>query len=460
MERSKRQAVLLFVVSGLVAVVSLFAQAATAGEDSHEEKPTACEVCNFRERFNSLIPGVTFGADLRLRGIYDEALRLDQNARGHDRFWSRYRGRVWTKIKPINDIRINLRLVTEPRLYCRPDTMEDQTIRQEALFDKMNVEWTKVLGLPLTLKAGRQDLKFGNGWLVIEGTPRDGTRTFFFDAIRATWDAKDINTTFDLLALRNHANSSWWIRPFNDRDLDLIEHDECGVILYASNKSLEKTTVDGYFIYKRDDRVLQVGNTGELYTFGVRVAGECGTHWKYRAEAAPQFGHKNGTNVCAFGADSQLAYYLHDKLNNNFRGSFEFRSGDDDPDGCFDILWGRFPHWSNIFNDYVAGLEFLASQPSNFYRLGLGWSFDPIDRLTVSADYHLLFAHQNPMAGSAGFSGDGKFRGQVLVATLEHVLNEHVSSQVKFETFFPGDYYDQSRNDVAVFARYQIMFTW
>lgn len=440
--------------------VTLPVLGAGADEGAQPQKPVVCEVCNFKERFNSLIPGMTFGADLRLRGIYDEALRLDQNARGHDRFWSRYRGRVWTKISPIDNINFNIRLVSEPRLYCRPDTFEDQTIRQEALFDKMNVEWTKALGLPLTIKAGRQDLKFGNGWLVIEGTPRDGTRSFFFDALRATWDAKCVNTTFDLVALSNHANSSWWIRPFNDRDLDLIEHDECGIILYASNKTLERATIDGYFMYKHDDRSLPNGNSGELYTFGARVAGECGTHWKYRAEAAPQFGHKNGTSVCAFGADSQLEYYLRDKLNNSFRGGFEFRSGESDPDGCFDILWGRFPHWSNIFNDYLGGLEFLASQPSNYYRLGLGWSFDPIDRLTFSADYHILFAHHNPMSGAAGFSGDGKFRGQLLAATVNHTLNEHVNSQVKFETFFPGDYYDQSRNDVAVFARYQIMFSW
>ena len=41
-------------------------------------------------------------------------------------------------------------------------------------------------GVPLDFKIGRQDLFLGNGWLVGDGTPLDGSRTFYFDAIRAT----------------------------------------------------------------------------------------------------------------------------------------------------------------------------------------------------------------------------------------------------------------------------------
>jgi hypothetical protein len=28
------------------------------------------------------------------------------------------------------------------------------------------------------------------------------------------------------------------------------------------------------------------------------------------------------------------------------------------------------------------------------------------------------------------------------------------------EAFFPGNYYDDTKNDVAVFARYEVTFTW
>lgn len=463
-EMPLRNPLLSILASCLLAALPATVQAKDSSQDQRNgkhkhEKEQVCEICNAKKHVNELIPGVTWGADLRLRAIYDESLKLDKNARGHDRFWSRYRGRIWTRISPIDDLQFNIRIVTEPRIFCRPN-LENQTIRQEVIFDKLNVRWTNVLGLPLTLKVGRQDIKMGDGWLVIEGTPRDGTRTFFFDAIRATWDAKQIKTVFDAIVLRNHANSSWWIKPFNDRGLDLVEHDETGVILYGSNKSLKKTTLDGYFIYKHDDRVLVNGDDADIYTIGARAAGRCGKNWKYRVELAPQWGHKNGTNIRAFGADSDLAYYLNDKYNNHFHAGYEFRSGSHNPNGAFDILWGRFPHWSNIFNDYLSSLESLPSQPSNYHRITVGWGFDPCKKVSVAADYHLLFANQNTFAGTPGFSGNGKFRGQLISGLLKYTLNEHVSGHFVAELFCPGDYYDSSRNDVAVFLRYQLMFTW
>jgi len=445
---------------GAVLVAGVLVAAASGGEQAQEEPEETCPICDLKERVNSAIPGVSFGADFRFRLTYDNNLRLDKDAIGHERFWSRYRGRVWTKITPFENFDVNLRIVTEPRIYCKPESMEDQTIRQEVIFDKLNIAWSEVLGLPLTLKIGRQDIKLADGWLVIEGTPRDGTRTFFFDAVRATWDAKDIKTTFDLIAIRNHANSSWFIRPFNDRDLDLIEHDETGAIFYASNKSLENTTLDGYFIYKRDDRTANNGNHSDIYTFGARGAGTVGEHWKYRLQGAPQWGHKNGVNICAFGADSELAYHLNDKHNNAFRVGYEFRSGRSDQNGAFDILWGRYPHWSNIFNDYLSGLETLVSGPSNYHRVSFGWGCDLIEKLSLAANYHLVFAHQNPFSGATGFSSDGKFRGQVLTGRLKYAFNEHVSGHLTGEFFCPGNYYDDARNDPALFLRYEIMLSW
>lgn len=424
------------------------------------ERARFCAICDAKKRFHEVIPWLELGADLRHRMIYDNALKLDKNADGHERFWLRERARVWARVKPVDDLEFNIRAVFEPRYYCKPESMEHPFIRHEALFDLLNVKVSNVGGLPLSVVLGRQELKFGDGWLVLEGTPLDGTRTLHFDAARATFNADDIKTIFDAVFILNHANSSAWIRPFNDRDVDLIEHDEIGGILYASNKSLKNHTLDGYFIYKHDDRVASSGSNSDIYTFGGRIEGHPDDHLSYRGELAQQFGHKNGESICALGANTQMAWALNDPLQNSFRAGYEFRSGDDKACGAFDPLWGRYPQWSNIFNGYTDTLEGLTAMSTNIHRLSVGWTFNPAKKLSIATDYHLLFANKNTMSGSAGFSNDGKFRGQLLTCLAKYTFNEHVSTHLVGEVFVPGNYYDDSRNDVAFFGRWELMLQW
>jgi len=66
------------------------------------------------------------------------------------------------------------------------------------LFDQLALTASQPAGLPLALEAGRQDLIFGDGWLVLEGTPLDGSRTIYFDAVRATLAMDAIETRVDL----------------------------------------------------------------------------------------------------------------------------------------------------------------------------------------------------------------------------------------------------------------------
>ena len=85
---------------------------------------------------------------------------------------------------------------------------------------------------------------------------------------------------------------------------------------------------------------------------------------------------------------------------------------------------------------------------------------NPSDKTEFSLNYNLFFANQNPKAGTAGFSDNAKFRGQLLTALLTYKFNPHVSGHLLGEVFAPGNYYDDFRNDVALFLRYEVVFTW
>jgi len=158
------------ILIGILVLVSAAAPAAGADGGGSAAPAEPCPICEAKDRFNKLIDGVKWGADLRLRAIYDNNLGLDKHAAGHERFWQRYRARVWTSVSRIDNLHFNIRLVTEPRYFCRPGTMEEQLIRHEGIFDQFNVAWNKAFGLPLKLTIGRQDIKLGDGWLVGDGT--------------------------------------------------------------------------------------------------------------------------------------------------------------------------------------------------------------------------------------------------------------------------------------------------
>jgi len=417
-----------------------------------------------------------WGADARLREVFTPNLLLDKE----DRHFQRYRFRTWFTVSPIKDLDWNVRLVWEPRHFCQPSREAftrdaayiDEWTMNEAIFDQMNVEWRNILGMPLKVKVGRQDIIFGDGWLVLDGTPLDGSRTIFFDAVRGTLEAKDIQTTFDLVYICQKADSDYWLPPFCDKDFHNIEQDEQGVIAYVSNKSLDKTQIDGYFIYKHDEREIvfpddyvapwQQGSNADLYTFGTRVAGDIDENWKYRAEYAAQFGHKNGVDHCAQGFNSRLSYFFKDPLNNNLRVGYEYLSGDrpsTDTDEQFDPLWGRWPQFSELLA-YTVALENRPGETTNLHRVGMGWSCNPAKPLELATDYHLLFRDQNSYHGRPYFEDSDCFRGQLLTAVLKYKFSEHISTHLWGEFFFPGDFYSDAYNETAAFLRYELIFTW
>ena len=467
----------------LAAVVALSCVRMATAEDAATKPPSETgTVEDAIQASKNPVPWLSWGADVRLREIFTPNLLLDKE----DRHFQRYRFRAWNKVTPIEDLDLNVRLVYEPRHFCQPwreaQTRDayyiDEWTGNEAIFDQMNVKWSKALGLPLTVTVGRQDIILGNGWLVLDGTPLDGSRTIFFDAARATIDFMDANTKVDLIFIDQHADSDWWIKPFCDKDFHNIEQDEKGAILYVTNTSLPKTEINAYFMYKHDEAVIgkepgdisagnvapwQAGTDADIYAFGARAAGALGENWKYRAEFAQEFGNKNATTVCAFGANTLLQYDLNDAWKNNLHMGYEFLSGDDpdtETNEQFDPLWARWPQFSELLA-YTVALENRPGETTNLHRIGFGWACQPSGKCGLAADYHLLFADEkDSYPGRPYFNGDDCFRGQLLTGQLTYKFNPHISGHVRAELFCPGNFYSDLYNETAGFFRYELVFSW
>ena len=483
------------------------AAAAPAKEAAKPAAPAHKELFlpDFWQTFHDPTPWLHMGLDARLRleaGENWQTLDPEDN-RGTDDRWmyERYRMRWSTKWTLSDDISFNTRLVWEFRTWQDPENKrqfvnppgggENPFVTSwnadEALFDWFNVNIRNLGGLPLTATIGRQDIIFGVGWLVLDASPLDGSRTIgLFDAARFTYDWADTATKVDVIYANNYPESDRWLKPINDQDRGLTEQKEQAGILYLTNTTWKPMQLEGFFIYKQDmpiDHTLSNypsiwAEKGEVYTFGAAVAGTTGDHWKYRAEAAYQTGRKAGDlpvgrpnrlatdppeDLSAWGTLDTLEYQFKDPHDNATHFTYEYASGDDpgtNRDERFDLLWGRWPRWSELMI-YTWANETRVADNTNLHRFNIGHRIQINRQWQLTGDYHALFADQNSGATSPTrlhLSNSEKFRGHLLTSWLRYKFSDQLYGHVLGEYFTPGDYYVNPSGDDAYFFRFNLEY--
>ncbi len=434
-------------------------------------------------------PWFNWGADLRLRNEYfDNARSLSSLAPYSEQDYFRIRARVWASVVPSTNFDFNTRVTTEPRIWMKksfspffrdgPGHTGWETT--EGIIDNLNFRWKNGFGRPMTLSVGRQDMMLGDGWLVGDGTPGDGSRTYFFDSARLNYALPEYKTSVDMIGILQQAANDAWLPPINHLRKPLTDQNEHGAILWVNNKSLPNVNIDAYFIYKHDTPVslfATAGDAADIYTFGARFSGDLGNHFRYRAEGAYQLGEKRdpfiGTafknspneemDLESFGVNTRVSYLFKDQLNNQVHLSYEYLRGDDPDtkgkDEMFDSLWGRWPQWSELYIYSYAG-ETRMSQIANLHRIGPGWSISPTKKLDFTANYYALFADQQiPTRGRAGlFSNDDTFRGHFVQGILRYKFNTHLAGHLWSEFVFPKEFY--ARDSMMAFLRAEIFLTF
>jgi hypothetical protein len=466
------------------------------------------------------VPWLSWGGDLRIRdeyfdnalslGIHPGAVAAFGNVHANDYF--RFRGRIWASLMPTNDFTLNLRLSAEPREFLEHSTMDTYYGKsgmqwRYGIIDTLNVQWKNAFNLPATLTVGRQDIFLGDGFLVGDGTPEDGSFTYFLDAARVTYRLDDLHTTIDAIGLMQFARPDAWLPTLgsseglangNSQPMLLTDQNEKGAILWINNKSLDYANFDGYFIYKHDTLLHNppaptFGDSGDIYTVGGRLSGVVEERWKYSVEGAYQFGRKQdpllnlgGLNpdlsasaqttghrdLDAYALNSKFTYQFKDPLNDQLSLSYEFLSGDNPNskgDEMFDVLWGRWPSWSEMYNIYSYVQETRVGQTANLHRIGPTWTLNPMPKMEFDLSYFLLLADQDKptrdlnnafggLRAQSAFSNSGDDRGQYLQAILKYKFNQHLSGHLWSEFLFPGDFY--ANHEVISFLRAEVMLTF
>jgi hypothetical protein len=498
----------------LFLVVSAAAQTQPAASSpAPPPAPTAWE--QWSKQVKQPADWASWGADLRLRNEYvNDAKDLRAHDTRHEQDYFRFRERLWFSAVPVTNMSVNARLAAEQREWMKPTDssqyFESSAAKQSrsgfeeryGIIDSANVKWNNIMDTPLSVTAGRQDIMLGDpddAWLVMDGTPNDGSWTFFLDSIRAGFDAKEINTRFDVIYIYQNALPDAWIPTIGDsgsytqpdgklKPYSLTDQNEQGLIAYISNKSIKNMQLDGYFMYKRDDAIQQIptGDNADIYTLGGKITGTPATHVAYSVEGAYQFGNKQDPTVlaqyvnskagwreiAAYGGKFKLTYLFKDPLNNQVSLLGEYLSGDDPKtkgkDEMFDVLWGRYPRWTELGCPWYFATETggRAAQMNNLGRIGVNWSMAPMKGMTVNAMYNALLAPEETptrdtttkSAATERFSDNGNFRGHYVQGIVKQQFSKNLSALVKAELLWEGDYYAQ--RDLMSFVRTELTITF
>ncbi|MGA2071005.1 MAG: hypothetical protein ABSG74_14240 [Candidatus Bathyarchaeia archaeon] len=478
--------VVVFLLAGILAAAQV-----QAAETAAASAPAASEVGDW---FHNPEPWFEEGADFRFREHYGynwKKLNSDLKYKGEfdDTFqFERYRTRWWTTTKLDENNAINTRLTWEFRTWNKPPDQEQDTDFDEIIIDNLNYKGKNFLGLPVTATLGRQDIQdLGQGWLVFDGTPLDGSRTFYFDALRFTWDLGE-KTKLDTIYVRNMPNSDWWLKPINDRDKYVTQEEEQGAIVYLTDKSNKDMQREAYFMYKNNNPVNpNVGNAfnfpqaavnayskkAEVYTFGGAISGPViNDNWNYRVEGAVQTGKSESPNAAltpnhktedlmAFGEKSTLEYSFKDDLDNKLHVTYEYLSGDDPGSKtvtAFNPLWGQWPQWSEMYQPYTTQLE--DNLVSNLHRLDFGHKFKPNSQWEILTDWNFLWSDENTYKGNAKFSDSGNFRGNLITCWARYAFSKQLSGNLVGEYMMPGNYYSKANNDDALYFHFTVTYTF
>ena len=198
---------------------------------------------------------------------WDNAVNLDDTA--NDNFaYTRNRTTIGLRWSAAKNLEVLGKVSNEFRVYLAP---KDRAFTgHELFFDNLTVKWTIPGRVPFTITAGRQDINFGEGFVIADGTPGDGSRSYYFNALRV--DA-DLGQSHKLTVFAPRPKTTDRFLPvINSRSQALAEQPEKALALYYAG-TFGKTKLDAYAVRKTTDANGLWPVAGRTDTLGARGRG-------------------------------------------------------------------------------------------------------------------------------------------------------------------------------------------
>lgn len=345
-----------------------------------------------------------------------------------------------------------IRFATESRSYMKNAGGPTNYDINEVVIDNLFLLFPRLLGT-LEIKVGRMDLngsEYGEGFLIVDGTPLEGSKTFYFNAAKFKYHG--MKNSIEFLTIYNPEFDD--LPVINDKDQRLNSSTEMGAVLYGRVHAGDNVYLEPYYMWKKEDKAKAAKVlTGETHTntFGSYV------RYKYndltlRAQAALQAGDYDDETRFGYGgyifADYFFSKYIKPQVG------FMYLSGDDGDtkeQEAWNPLFSRGNYMSEIaasLYTYEAGYGYW----TNLQLYNIEAQSKPVEKLTLKATYMHLKANETVINSASNIFGTGKTRGDVFVFKAIYDFSKNFSAFVWGEYFIPGDFYYDDAKD-AVFFR-------
>jgi hypothetical protein len=368
---------------------------------------------------------------------WDNAVNLD-DASSESAAYTRNRTTLGLSWKPAKNLEVLGKVTNEFRVYLAP---KNQAFNwNEIFFDNLYVKWTVPLRIPLTVTAGRQDLNFGEGFVVADGTPGDGSRSYYFNALRVDAGLAKGHT----LTAFVHATETTdkYLPVINEVPRPLVEQPEQAAALYYAG-AFGKAKVDAYAVLKSTDSTTLLPIATRTDTFGARAVVPLTKPLSLTAEGAFQTGSFGDAGRSAYGAIAHLDYDLKGTLpllKTATIGGILLSGDDPTTPGMegWDPIFSRWPKWSEGYI-YTFTRESRPSYWSNLSSLYASLALDFGPRSDgVIAIQPMRAEHPQPGVFPGG---TGRDRGTLVKGRLNYKLSKYMTGRVIWEHFEPGSFY-------------------
>lgn len=406
---------------------------------------------------------------LRIRHEYWKNIFDMENDTLDNRNFFRIKTSLWGRADFNDDVGLYVKFTNEnrPTVYQFNSSTGKKSPRyeiHEVIFDNLYLDIKNFLGLPLDLRVGRQDLassQYGEGFIIADGTPRDGSATYYFNAVKAAWHVADKNIveflwikteeSDDILPIINQLGGAGQLLNYSD---------EMAYGIYHKSDAFDNLRWENYYIYKSEEgnRPSPLTDKGKIHTLG-SFAKYKFSAWTLKGQFNYQFGDYGNNDREAIGGYVFLERDFKDLLWSPQIGTGLWYTSGDDPDTS------KYEGWNELFSTYawmseIYNLSYMKETGTgywtNLFMPKIALIFNPTDKIRLSLWYNYLRANEN-VAASSLFSGSGKERGYLPQARIDYKFNENVSAYFLAEYFIPKDFYIDN-SDEALFLRTQLEF--